>query len=51
MSRQKIITTAFLLALPLFITACSLQDLPVVGKYFGGGGSVAIPVTLNVWGL
>lgn len=54
MSGKKIITIALLVFLPFFITACSLQDLPVIGKFFSGGGGSggsSEPATLNVWGL
>lgn len=49
MSKNK--TKAFLLfpLLAIFLTACTLGDLPVIGKYFVG--TPTGPVTLNVWGL
>ncbi len=58
-SRNKIVTIALVLSLPLFLTACTLQDLPVVGKFFGGGtedeGAPPTvdtgPANLTVWGL
>ena len=49
--RNKLLTTALLVILPLTVTACTLQDLPVVGKYFGKTTTAPVPVTLNVWGL
>lgn len=50
--RYKILTTALLVILPLTLTACTLQDLPVVGKLFGGSSTpTTSPVTLNVWGM
>lgn len=54
---NKIFTTGIILLLPLFLTGCTLADLPYVGKYFGGGtGGGANPVSsgsanLTVWGL
>lgn len=52
-SYDKIAFFALLLALPFFLTACSLQDLPVIGKFFKPKESVATnkPITLTVWGL
>ena len=50
--RNKYFTLALLVVLSFALTACTLQDLPVVGKYFGGSGSPASgPVSLTVWGL
>jgi len=56
--KSKILTLLLVLTLPLFITACTLADLPVVGKFFGGGGPQEGPETvdtgpasLNVWGI
>lgn len=51
-SKSKLVTLVLLLSLPLFITACTLADIPVVGKYFGGGGGGgSTSSTLTVWGL
>lgn len=50
--RNKLLLTALILVTPFLLTACTLKDLPVVGKFFDKGGiSVGGPVTLNVWGL
>jgi len=53
--KNKIITAILLLLIPLFLTACTLSDIPVIGKYFGGGSGNApkpgVPVSLNMWGL
>jgi len=50
--RNKILTALLLLILPFFLTACSLQDIPVLGKLFGGGSAPSTkPVTLNYVGL
>ncbi len=50
--RNKILLTAFLIALPVFLTGCTLQDIPVIGSLFGpNAGNSNKPVTLNVWGL
>jgi len=48
MPKYKIKTLALLLALPFIITACTLQDLPLVGSLFSGRSK---PVELTVWGL
>jgi ABC-type glycerol-3-phosphate transport system substrate-binding protein len=50
--RSKKLVLALLLILPLFITACSLQDLPLIGKFFGDE-TVADSgdITLTFWGL
>ena len=52
-SKKKIATLVLILVLPLFLTACSLGDLPVVGRFFGGGGggSSIGPADLTVWGM
>lgn len=52
--RNKLLLTALILSIPFTLTACSLnlQNLPVVGKFFSGGGIMpGGPVTLTVWGL
>lgn len=52
--KNKTFTAILLLLIPLFLTACTLADIPVVGKYFGdksGGGKITAPTTLNMWGL
>lgn len=50
--KSKILTTALLISLPFLLTACTLQDLPVIGKFFGGGApQVQGPTTLSMWGL
>ena len=51
--RNKLLLTVLIIAVPFLLTACTLQDLPVVGKFFGGSGGILPggPVTLNVWGL
>jgi ABC-type glycerol-3-phosphate transport system substrate-binding protein len=58
MKRSKLLASALLVVLPFILTACTLKDLPVIGKYLpdwpGGGGGSDFPtqeVTLNVWGL
>lgn len=51
---KKLRTLALLPILALFLTACTLQDIPVVGKFFGPS-EPATPgnsdVTLTMWGL
>lgn len=48
--KNKIITLALILFLPFVITACTIQDLPVIGGLFKSGGSKE-PVTLLMWGM
>ncbi len=48
---KKIRVLALLPILSIVLTACTLQDLPVIGKYFGGDDISTDPVTLKVWGL
>ena len=48
---RKILTIALLVILPFFVSACTVQDLPVIGKLFGGGAPSSSPVTLSMWGL
>ncbi len=50
--KNKILTAILLVSIPLFLTACTLQDIPIIGKFFGGGDTSTLgPVTLDVWGL
>ncbi len=57
MKRSKILASALLVVLPFLLTACTLRDLPVIGKYLPdwpgskSGGFPTNEVTLNVWGL
>ncbi|NMB70476.1 extracellular solute-binding protein, partial [candidate division WWE3 bacterium] len=57
MKRSKILASALLVVLPFLLTACTLKDLPVIGKYLPDwpgnktGGFPTNEVTLNVWGL
>jgi ABC-type glycerol-3-phosphate transport system substrate-binding protein len=46
---KKFLTVALLVILPFFLTACTLQDLPVIGKFFAGAAKKSGTVT--VWGL
>ena len=53
---QKRITLALLPILAVVLTACTLADLPVIGRFFGGssGGETTItgdPVAITFWGL
>jgi len=58
-TKSKFLTVCLVLVLPLFLSACTLADLPVVGKFFGGSegvdnGSPVVdtgPASLNVWGI
>lgn len=49
MSKYKLKTLALLSAIPILFTACTLQDLPVIGGFFGPGEPG--PVELTMWGL
>lgn len=49
MPKYKIRTLALLLTLPFILTACTIQDLPVIGKLLSGGSRG--PVELTMWGL
>jgi multiple sugar transport system substrate-binding protein len=53
--RNKFLATALLVILPFFVTACTLRDLPVIGKFFPQGKNTSTfptgPVTINMWGL
>lgn len=60
MKQSKILTSALLIVLPFFLTACTLKELPVIGKYLPdinlpfGQSKDSFPqteITLNVWGL
>jgi ABC-type glycerol-3-phosphate transport system substrate-binding protein len=49
--KYKRFTAILLIALPFFLTACTLKDLPVIGGLFGGGKIVTKPAALSMWGL
>jgi ABC-type glycerol-3-phosphate transport system substrate-binding protein len=49
MSKYKFKTLALLSAIPVLFTACTLQDIPLVGGFFGG--KPLTPVELTMWGL
>lgn len=49
--RNKLLTAILLLTLPLFISACSLKDVPIVGALFGGKVVPQKEVTLKFWGM
>jgi ABC-type glycerol-3-phosphate transport system substrate-binding protein len=50
--KYKLPTLALLISLSVLLTACTLQDLPLIGKYLPGSGSVTNEaVTLSMWGL
>ncbi|EKE00189.1 MAG: Extracellular solute-binding protein, family 1 [uncultured bacterium] len=48
--RNKIASLALLFILSFTLTACTIQDLPVIGKFFGGS-SGSISGSITVWGL
>lgn len=48
MNKSKILTLALLSLSSLVLTACTLQDLPLIGRFFGNSNE---PVTLTYWGL
>ena len=53
--RNKLLVIALLLILPVFVTACTLKDLPVIGKFFSGNGANPLAGgksgTISIWGL
>jgi multiple sugar transport system substrate-binding protein len=53
--KKKILIITLLLLLPFVLYACTLQDIPVIGPFFGGGGNGEDPAasqkTLTYWGL
>lgn len=49
--RNKFLTAILLVSLPLLLTACTLKDLPVIGRFFNGSKVVNTTATLNMWGL
>ena len=49
--KNKLLTAILLLTLPLFISACSLKDVPIIGALFGGRVVPQKEVTLKFWGL
>lgn len=49
--RSKKLTLALLLILSFTLTGCTLQELPVVGKFFGGGFGANQKASLTMWGL
>jgi ABC-type glycerol-3-phosphate transport system substrate-binding protein len=50
--RNKLLTIALLVILPFFVTACTLKDLPYIGKLFGGSTTtVNKAATIKIWGL
>ncbi|HLD51507.1 hypothetical protein A3K34_04485 [candidate division WWE3 bacterium RIFOXYC1_FULL_40_10] len=49
---RKLLTILLLLVLPVFLTACTLKDIPLIGGLFGGGtGPAKKPTTITMWGL
>lgn len=50
--KKKLPFIALLLVLSVTLTACTVADIPVIGKLLSrGSGQPTGPVTLNVWGL
>lgn len=53
--KNKAATAILLLLIPIFLTACTVADIPLIGKYLtkgsGSSGTSSKPVTLNMWGL
>lgn len=53
--KRKLPLLALLIMLSFVLTACTIQDLPVIGKLFApkdpGNNVPSTPVTLNMWGL
>jgi multiple sugar transport system substrate-binding protein len=48
--KYKFLVLALVPLFAVFLTACSLQELPVVGKFFSPKEDTS-PVTLNFWGM
>jgi len=48
--RYKYLVLALIPLLSLFLTACTLKDLPVIGKFLGSQESNE-PVSLMFWGM
>jgi len=46
---KKLPIISLLLVIPFILTACSIQDVPVLGNIFGS--KTKTPVTLSIWGL
>jgi len=49
--KNKTLTAILLMSLPLFLTACTLKDVPIIGNLLCGKGSPQNPVSLGMWGL
>lgn len=50
--KYKLPTLILLVSLSFLLTACTLGDLPLIGKFFGGTTTTSSgPVTLTMWGL
>lgn len=53
--KDKVVSIFFVATLPLFLYACTLADIPLVGQYFGGSGgggnAGAGPADLMYWGI
>lgn len=55
MPKSKLLLIALIIVFPFFLSACTLGDLPVIGKYLGGknsgNGYPTDPVKISMWGL
>jgi len=55
--KNKIFTAILLISIPFILTACTVSNIPVIGKYLSGGGSEGSspapekPVNLTFWGV
>ncbi len=49
--KSRLPTLFLLISLSFLLMACTLQDLPLIGKYLPGGAVPNQPVTLTMWGL
>ena len=49
--KKKTLTAILLCLIPLFLTGCTIADLPIIGNLFSGKNISGAPVTLNMWGL
>lgn len=48
--KYKFLVLALVPFFAIFLTACSLSDLPLLGKFFGGKKDTT-PITLTFWGM
>ncbi|MFA6981445.1 MAG: extracellular solute-binding protein [Patescibacteria group bacterium] len=49
--QKKLPALLCLVCISVLLSACTIQDLPLVGKYLGGKGPALGPVSLTMWGM